>query len=121
MPYEQLGVISTATTPTFDDFSRTLSVPCVQYPGAYANMHMYMGDNKRTFTKSASFLPFIRVAFNTRGTRRAPAKAKHFVQVARGDTQIGYSLKVTLRNREVTRRFSPAALHCALAASGDGF
>ena len=86
MPYEQLGVISTATTPTFDDFSRTLSVPCVQYPGAYANMHMYMGDNKRTFTKSASFLPFIRVAFNTRGTRRAPAKAKHFVQGHSGAT-----------------------------------
>ena len=53
-------------------------MPCVQYPGAYANMHMYMGDNKRTFTKSASFLPFIRVAFNTRGTRRAPANPTPF-------------------------------------------
>ena len=67
MPYEQLGVISTATTRSFLHFSRTLSVPCVQYPDAYASIYMYMGDNKRTFGKCTSFLPFIRVAHSIHG------------------------------------------------------
>ena len=67
MPYEQPGVISAATTGRFPDFSRTLSVPCVQYPDAYASICMYMGDNKRTFGKCTSFLPFIRVAHSIHG------------------------------------------------------
>ena len=75
MPYEQPGVISAATMGRFADFSRTLSVPCVQYPDAYAIIYVYMGDNKRTFGKSTSFLPFVRVAHSIQEVDGAPSKA----------------------------------------------